>query len=148
MTRREQIFRKEQRQLQLAKLLFGYIQERNTTVPLQDVFKQFPGKIGFTQVAHLYAFLDRQGITQTKPGAGKNKVASILVDSTALKFVADKLDKSYHQLADHMADHMADRSGEAVGYISRTQFHDMQEGMPEFAPIGDPVFSLELYPRN
>lgn len=143
MTRYEQIVRKRKRELCLAKLLFLSIQQRKKQVATNTLMGLFPDTLGFKQSAHFFFFLDSLALTISKSGAGKDRAVKIDIDIKCLKFVATTLNKSFQQLEDYY-NQSTRRTG---GYLTHTEFKKLQDSIPEFAPMGDPVFSLTKAPR-
>jgi len=142
MTRNEQITRKKKRELCLAQLLFISIQQRQKQVATNALRELFPESLGFKQTAHFFFFLDSLDLTISKSGAGKDRTVKINIDIRCLKFVATILKKPFQQLENYY-NQSTKRTG---GYLTHTEFQKLQDSIPEFAPMGDPVFSLTKAP--
>ena len=143
MTRAEQITRKKEREVCLAKLLMLSIQQRQERVATMAVMELFPDSIAFNQAAHFFFFLERLSLNINKPGQGKDRLTEIEIDINCLKFVATTLNKSFPQLVDYY-NQTTKRTG---GYLTHTEFQKLHDSIPEFTPMGDPVFSLTRAPR-
>jgi hypothetical protein len=83
-------------------------------------------------------------LTVKSEGQGRAKRSAILMDSKALIFVADTLGM---ELVDLLKMREPAKPTVKAAFMPLSDFYGMRDSIPEFAPMGDPVFQLTSAPQ-
>lgn len=143
MTRNEMKIRRAKREIMLAEILLEEIKDNRESVWTKTVFKKFKGNAAFSQMGHFTKLLGQLPLNLTKKGNGKHVVYEILIDNACISFVARKLERNVAAIAALQSEDFP----HGRNRLFPAEFHQLIESIPDFTPMGDPVFHLTKAPR-
>lgn len=133
---------KRQRRLALARILYSALDAGDDQVMVTTAFSMFPPDLRMYRLSQLHRFLYALPLTVESEGRGRSKRSTIRMDANALAYIADQLDKELPDLLKMVAP-----KDKPKGYMPLDEFIELRDSIPEFAPMGDPVFQLTSAPR-
>lgn len=143
MTRDQIVDRRNERILAVAKVLYTALECGDHQVKVKLLPKLLPDSIRFRDLPKLHRFLHSQPLTLKTKKEGPNKGTAIPIDSKALCFIADALDMDIITLLK-----MRPEKKRAIpSFMSLADFYQKLQDIPDFAPMGDPVFTLTQAPQ-
>ena len=142
MSRQHIAIRRQERQKALAKIMYSALDAGDDRVLVKKIFYMFSPALCMDRLSRLHHFLHTLPLTIDSEGQGRARRSTIRMDANALCFIADKLGM---ELVD-LLKKVEPRKPKA-GYMPLDEFVELRDSIPEFAPMGDPVFQLTSAPR-
>ncbi|MCJ2164633.1 MULTISPECIES: hypothetical protein [unclassified Pseudodesulfovibrio] len=142
MSRQFIAIRKQERMKTLAKIMYSALDSGDRRVLVKQIFYMLPAALRFKKQCELHYFLKTLPLTIEGQGQGRGKRTILRIDARGLSFIADKLDMKLIDLLKLSNP----KQREHAAFMSVGDFHQMHDDIPEFAPMGDPVFNLTKAP--
>ncbi|BCS89990.1 hypothetical protein [Pseudodesulfovibrio sediminis] len=143
MSRQFIAIRKQERLKSLAEIMYSALDNGDRRVLVKQIFYMLPAALRFRKLCELHSFLKNLPLTIEGQGQGRGKRTCIHIDANGLSFIADRLNM---ELVDLLKSTDTEAKGRA-SYMSLGDFHQMHDNIPDFSPMGDPVFSLTQAPE-
>jgi len=143
MTRDQITDRRNERILAVAKVLYAALECGDYQVKVKLLPKLLPDSIRFRDLSKLHRFLHSQPLTLKTKKEGPNKGTTIALDSKALCFIADALDIDIITLLKMRPK----KQRPSPSFMSMADFYQKLQDIPDFAPMGDPIFTLSFSPE-
>ena len=137
MTREQIVSRRDERLANIARILYAALDSGDTEVRVVQIPALLPQSASFKTLSMLHRFLRDQPLTLNTKKRGPGRGTYIPLDSLALSFITNELDKD---ILDLLKMRPA-RPTLIPDFMSRADFYQKLQDIPDFAPMGDPVFT-------
>jgi len=141
MSRENIAERRKERLHAVARILYSALGSGDTEVFVNIIHRMTPSPIRFENPSRMHQFLHDLPLTLETKALGQGKRTCVIMDSQALCFIDDKLGIGIIELLRMRPERKRD------GYMSLADFYQTFESIPDFAPMGDPIFTTAQAPR-
>jgi len=121
----------------LASILYNAAKNGERSVFVKNIPNKFPMHLRFGILPKVHQFLHTLPLQLEQQGQGRGNATAIMINNLCLCFIADKLDLNIIDLVRLSEPTRHKREG----MMSVADFLQKIEDMPDFTPVGDPIFS-------